>query len=515
MSEIETLVAAKLWLRAVVRALPTALVAAAVAITPRPAAAQVRVFPGALPSVPQRSTRTARAGAESESAPAAVGVKEASGASVGTSAPPPPAESDAQTAAAAPSVSPALAAPPPSVTSSPPAAPPPANLLAAPAELTPPPKKEPHWYDKIKVRGYTQLRYNRFPTFDTNDLLVNDQGDKSIGDNSGFFIRRARVILYGDVHERVSIYLQPDFASSISSQLNVTILRDWYADLHLDAAKEWRIRVGQSKVPFGFENMQSSQNRLPFDRNDAINSALKDERDIGAFFYWAPAEIRKRFKHLVDANLKGSGDYGVVGIGVYNGQTANRPERNDNKHVVARLTWPFLFGEQFLELGLAGYYGRYNVTTTEVDGVAYTLAGGQNDLVDTRALATFVLYPQPFGIYAEYNVGRGPSLGANDPTVVASRDLHGGYVTVAYQVSDLAGTTMFPYARYTYYDGGKKFEDNAPHYLVKELEFGLEWQLAKALEITGAYMVTDRTSSRAPYLRQEGHIARLQVQFNY
>ncbi len=54
--------------------------------------------------------------------------------------------------------------------------------------------------------------------------------------------------------------------------------------------------------------MQSSQNRIPLDRNDGLNTCRRDERDIGAFFYWALAEIRERFKDLVANNLKGSGD---------------------------------------------------------------------------------------------------------------------------------------------------------------------------------------------------------------
>ena len=397
-------------------------------------------------------------------------------------------------------------------------APPPAILAPAPppeAPPAPPPKKEEHWYDKIKIRGYTQVRYNRFPSFDENDALNNDQGDKSIGGNSGIFIRRARVILFGDVHEHVSIYLQPDFASSISTQLNVAILRDWYTDIFIDKAKEFRFRVGQSKVPYGFENMQSSQNRLPFDRSDATNSAVKDERDIGVFFYWAPAEIRARFKHLVDSGLKGSGDYGVVGLGAYNGQTANRPERNNNRHVVGHLTWPFKFGEQFVEVGMSGYYGKYFVTTVDQGMTMFTLANGENNLVDARVIGNIMIYPQPIGFAAEYNFGQGPSLGVNNPTVIDSRKLHGGYVQAMVKIDNVGGTTMIPYARYTYYDGGKKFEDNAPHYKVKELEMGIEWQVWKALEITGAYMITDRTSSRFPYPQLQGHVTRLQVQFNY
>lgn len=389
---------------------------------------------------------------------------------------------------------------------------------AKPAEPEKPaeaPKKETPWYEKIRLRGYTQFRYNRLPSFRINDDLINEQGDRFLGKNTGFGIRRARLVISADVHERVSIYLQPDFASAIGDQLNVAIMRDWYADIFLDSSKEFRLRVGQSKVPFGFENLQSSQNRLAFDRNDAINSALKDERDIGLFFYWAPKEIRERFKLLVDTGLKGSGDYGVVGLGVYNGQTANRLERNDAPHGVARVTWPFLFGKQFVEVGAGGYWGRYNVTVTPRPDAAYTLEGGRNDLVDARAIVSLMVYPQPLGFLAEYNVGRGPSLGENEPLVIGSRPLRGGYAQLMYKLDNVLGVSLIPYVRGTLYEGGKKFETNAPRYDVRELELGVEWQILKALEVTGAYMISDRTSSRFPYTQQRGDVTRIQVQVNY
>jgi hypothetical protein len=43
---------------------------------------------------------------------------------------------------------------------------------------------------------------------------------------------------------------------------NFLQIRDAYFDLSFDAKKEYRVRIGQSKVPYGFENLQSSQNRL-------------------------------------------------------------------------------------------------------------------------------------------------------------------------------------------------------------------------------------------------------------
>lgn len=383
------------------------------------------------------------------------------------------------------------------------AAPPLAAVVAPVPVVAPAPKpkkEEKHWYEKIKIRGYTQIRYNQLGA--TNERLVNSQGDRSIGKDGGILIRRARLILYGDVHERVFVYLQPDFASVVSDQYHVPTLRDWYADISVDKRKEFRFRVGQSKVPYGFENMQSSQNRAPLDRSDAINSAVKDERDLGAFFYWAPDRIRKRFKMLVDSGLKGSGDYGVVGLGIYNGQTANQKEKNATPHVVGRVTWPFLVGKkQIVEIGAGGYAGKYVVKTAN-DVTA------PDEVRDLRAHAAFTLYPQPIGFQAEYNIGRGPELVGG--TRVEERPLHGGYAMLLAKVGDFT-----PYVRGVLYEGGRKFETNAPHYSVRELEIGTEWRPIDAVELVAAYTFAERTHPEAPYPQEQGRFVRLQVQVNY
>ncbi|TXH29659.1 MAG: porin [Elusimicrobia bacterium] len=373
------------------------------------------------------------------------------------------------------------------------------------------------WYDRLQIRGYMQTRYNQLPSAASNENLINEQGDKSIGKNGGLYIRRARVILFGDVHPRLSIYIQPDFASAIGDQLNVGIVRDFYADVFLDRKKEFRLRIGQSKIPFGFENLQSSQNRIPPDRSDALNSAWQNERELGVFFYWAPAHIRARFRHLVDSGLKGSGDYGVVGFGVFNGQILNRPEQNAYPHVVARVTWPFAIGSQFLELGGGGYYGKYTVKIeTPKDTPLITSASPDNTLDEARGHVTAVLYPKPVGLICELNVGIGPSLGVDEPTRIDSRFLYGGYAQVMWRFSGVLGTpALIPFARGTLYSGGKKFFANAPHYEVKEIEFGAEWQLVPALEVVVSYLIADRTSDKYPYRQESGHVTRLHVQMNY
>ena len=341
------------------------------------------------------------------------------------------------------------------------------------------------WYESVQMRGYMQVRYNGL--LQTNEDLECEQCDKSWGGDNDFFIRRMRLIFYGQVSPRVYFYIQPDFASAPSSSaMHFGQLRDAYFDVGLDEKNEFRFRIGQSKVPYGFENMQSSQNRLPLDRADALNSAVTNERDLGVFFYWAPAKTRKLFSSLVSEGLKGSGDYGVLGIGVYNGQTANRPELNPNKHVVARASYPVQIKNQVIEAGVQAYKGQFTLLST-TSGV-----GTATDKLydDERIGATFVLYPKPFGILAEYNIGRGPEYDKLTNSIIES-PLKGGFITASYKL-DFKGQTLIPFSRYQYYDGGKKHELDARSYEVKELEIGAVWQPNKNFELVVMYTMSAR-----------------------
>jgi len=372
------------------------------------------------------------------------------------------------------------------------------------------PKK---WFESINLRGYVQARYNRL--FETNSQLKCEQCDRSWGDNGGFFIRRLRLIFSGQISQRVYFYVQPDFASSASSSsLHFGQIRDAYFDLGLDKENIFRIRVGQSKIPFGFENMQSSQNRLPLDRADALNSALSNERDMGAFFYWVPAAQRKLFAELVRDGLKGSGDYGILGFGLYNGQTANRPETNNNLHKVIRVTWPFQAGDQIFETGLQAYSGKYTFTRDQLStGVKVnpTLT-----YLDQRAAASFTLYPKPFGIQAEYNVGRGPQFDKVKDSV-STQLLAGGYVTLSHFNKLPKGKVLIPFTRYHFYDGGKKHELDARSYKVRELEIGVEWQPVKQFELVVMYTISERRFE--DFVKQEnlqrGRLLRVQGQINF
>lgn len=379
---------------------------------------------------------------------------------------------------------------------------------------------EEHWYDRISLRGYAQIRYNGL--FSTNDKVSCEQCDKSWGTtstapdakaNNGLFIRRARLVFSGQVHPNVFFYFQPDFASSPSTGIqNFVQIRDLYFDLSFDKKREYRVRIGQSKIPYGFENMQSSSQRLTMDRADAINSSILNERDLGMFFYWAPAEIRERFNMLVKDGYKGSGDFGVFAFGVYNGQIANKLDGNRDLNVVARVTYPFVIGSQIIEPGIQAYTGKWAFTGEISNGVT---VNDPQYVKDQRVGATFVLYPRPFGIQTEYNIGTGPRYNTLTNTVDET-DLNGGYVLLNYKW-DIKKQHIYPFAKFQYYDGGKKYEKDARSYVVRDYEFGIEWQPIKAFELTAEYVIADRTfeDSALPINRQQGNVLRLQAQFNF
>lgn len=377
-------------------------------------------------------------------------------------------------------------------------------------------KEKPHvekkWFETFSIRGYMQFRNNR--VLETNPKLKCEQCDKSWGENNNFFIRRMRIIFFGQISKQVYFYIQPDFASSTSStSQHFGQLRDAYFDLGIDKKNEFRFRLGQSKVPFGFENMQSSQNRLPLDRNDALNSAVSNERDMGAFFYWAPETKRKLFASLVKDGLKGSGDYGVFAFGAYNGQTANKPELNDDLHFVARFSYPFQFGNQIIEPGIQGYTGKFVIPKDQVN--SKTKYNSNMTYADQRAAVSLILYPKPFGIQAEYNVGVGPEFNKTTDSIQES-NLKGGYITLSWMMN-IKNQLFIPFSRIQYYEGGKKHELDSRSYKVNELEIGIEWQPVKQFELVAMFTISSRRFEDYAQKNnfQTGNLVRIQAQINF
>ena len=389
-------------------------------------------------------------------------------------------------------------------------------------------KKKKTWFEKYTLRGYAQFRINETLDLQDGSFPSYLPGDSSVGDNQSFLLRRARLIFSGDMSEHLGVYLQPDFAASIpgiNDQIKYVQIRDWYSDLYLDTGKVHRLRIGQSKIPYGWENMQSSSNRLSLDRNDAFNSAARNERDLGVFYYWTPKSAQDFFKYTIDEGLKGSGNYGIFGLGVYNGQGGSFREQNDNLHVVARFTLPrTLPNGQLYELGIQGYTGDYNVLTSPVSplgtGSLINPFSKSTGYSDERIGWSGIYYPQPLGFQAEWNVGRGPALNAKQ-TAIEEQSVKGGYAQTMYQYKSNYGV-MFPFLRYQYFRGGYKTERNAPYARIDDYEIGLEWQMNSSAELTTVYTFADRTNTATrsqantlSYGQFVGDVLRMQFQFNY
>jgi len=393
--------------------------------------------------------------------------------------------------------------------------------------------KGKNWFEKYTIRGYSQFRFTRTLELDDDSANPNILGDRSVNGNAeNFSIRRMRLIFFGDVSDFLSFYLQPDFANTPPGSTGPTFfaqLRDVYGDVYIDKEREHRFRVGLSKVPYGWENLQSSQNRIPLDRSDAINTAVSpNERDLGVFYYWTPKEKQDLFRDLVAGGLKGSGNYGIFGLGVYDGQGGSIAEANLNLHTVARVTYPFqLSNGQVVEASVQAFTGDVVVSGAAIRplgvGGAITPAGtgGSDGIRDQRIAGTFVWYPQPLGFQAEWNVGEGPGLN-DSQTAVVLRDLQGGYVQTMYKYDSQCYGIFIPFVRWQYYHGGYRSQPNAPYGTTEAVQIGVEWQIRKEMELVCEYSVWDGVTLNAnnqpgvtSYRNYEGNFLRLQFQVNY
>ena len=197
---------------------------------------------------------------------------------------------------------------------------------------------------------------------------------------------------------------------------------------------------------------------------------------------------------------------------VFNGQTANRPETNNAPHAFARMTYPFeLPNKQIIEASVQAYQGHFDITKN-----ASTVKGATS-FFERRVAGTIVYYPQPFGFQAEYTIGDGPEYDPASNTVL-SKNLKGGYAQTMYMIRLKEGKQLLiPFVRYQYYEGGKKFENDARRYIVKDLEIGAEWQPMKNFEFVAIYTISDRTfeDSLTPINQQKGNLLRLQAQLNF
>lgn len=418
----------------------------------------------------------------------------------------------------------ASAVSPPASSTAPAMTAPPVQLSAAPAAPAAAPEhKKKAWHEKLMIRGYTQMRVNEIvsgpksaPAGISRLRSVQDSG---INENGNFSLRRARLVVQGDISDRVSLYMQGDMAAAVSNQSGTEPrqhffqMRDAYADVFLDKAKTLKVRFGQSKVPYGWENLQSSSNRVPLDRTDAINAPVPGERDLGVVLYYTPPKIQKIWDDLAKDGQKLFGNYGAFALAAYNGQGINRIERNGGLMTVAMATMPIRLDG----IGLDGQVAEFGVTAMRNQFRPELRSGGVSAVSfdDNHVNLHGMIYPAPFGIQAEWTFGKAPQW---DPALGAIRSQRatGGYVMAMYRVPETPVGQIIPFARWQKYRGGWKSATNAPRLETDEYEAGVEWLPMKELEIAVSYSnVTRNEADERRTGRAKGEVVRAQVQWNY
>ncbi len=352
------------------------------------------------------------------------------------------------------------------------------------------------WFERITMYGYGMFRYNMESNGKIRSFHDASLGGKNNGAQPGFFYRRIRWVVTGQISDHVAFFLQPDLATNISGTTQGVSLRDAYGDYYFDKGKEYRVRFGLQRVPCSWDNWQASRQRMAIDRADATNSCAPSERDMGVSFMWTPKVAQLRFKQMLDY-MYGPGDYGVFNITVDNAQGHNRVELNEDKRVGIRLAWPFeLPGGRLMEVGMNANRGQVNVAMgapapgTTLFSINESGNTGARSYRDER-LNFYIYYPpQPWGFIAEYVLGRGPKRG--DDGVVRERALYGGYVQGHYQWKYSDTQLVNFYTRYQEYYGGLKTQTGAPDDRMRELEVGIAWMPDPQWEITIAYAATQR-----------------------
>ena len=214
--------------------------------------------------------------------------------------------------------------------------------------------------------------------------------------------------------------------------------------------------------------------------------------------------------------LRGSGDYGLLNVGVYSGQGINNADRNGDLHYIARLAYPFEFDNgQILEVGASYYSGRYVPTTATIGGINPSF--DSRGVRDSRMAINAILYPQPFGLEAEWTWGEGPQL-SDDLRSINSRSLNGGFVQAVYRHVFANQAELIPFVRYQYFDGARKFAANAPKNNVEEVAIGMEYIPYPELEVTLMYSHGSRTNTTdvvGQYREVNADYLGIQAQINF
>jgi hypothetical protein len=201
-------------------------------------------------------------------------------------------------------------------------------------------------YPNVKLTGRLQ---EQFYVFD------NEPYGATVGSESNFFTRRARIEARGQISENVTVYIQPSFEGGRNLSNVVTTcsgtplvcrttgrsglrLRDAWIDVRFspEASKGGLyLRAGQEKRPYSRYELTSSNNLVSIERGAGQGLLPRASNDLfssnGFLSHDVGASIRYEYK-LDDLRLV------TLKFGAYNGQGESLNDVNNTKSFGARAT---------------------------------------------------------------------------------------------------------------------------------------------------------------------------------
>jgi hypothetical protein len=201
-------------------------------------------------------------------------------------------------------------------------------------------------YPNVKLTGRL---HEQFYFFD------NDAYAATVGPQSNFFTRRARIEARGQISENVTVYIQPSFEGGRNLSNVVTTcsgtpltcrttgrsglrLRDAWIDVRFspEAAKgALYLRAGQEKRPYSRYELTSSTNLPSIERGGGQGLLARQSNDLfganGFLAHDVGASVRYEYK-LDDTRLV------TLKLGAYNGQGESLNDVNEKKSFGARAT---------------------------------------------------------------------------------------------------------------------------------------------------------------------------------
>ncbi len=193
---------------------------------------------------------------------------------------------------------------------------------------------------RLQIGGYAELRITNLGTATGDRTGPHDVLDFQV---ARF---RPRLTYFMDPHWEADLQINASTRSAASASFTA---RDAYVEYHNGLNNQYALRLGQQKVPFGYETfVEGDEPRPALERARYHEVLVPDQRDIGVAAIFNPRKLP-----LTQAYYRGP----LIGVGVYNGNSINKQDNDLNKNVIAEVRLP-LGGHN--TIGLSGLSGTFS-----------------------------------------------------------------------------------------------------------------------------------------------------------